>query len=129
MPSLETPATMLRLSGASNAYVVDPAFTDPMLRLATAAGQSEVVRMNQFVNSAPSWASETKPRWSVAWAARELPSIPPSQRLPVDYRQDEASPAGCDEKSLPTVLEPKVGENDVSSLRSALRNVGIYGER
>ena len=120
---------LLRLSGASNAYAADAALSDPILRLAPTSGTTEIVRMSDLRQSPPAWASETKPRWTINWEMGSLgPEIAASRRTPGDYRQTDASPPGCDEKSLPGILEPPEGGNDLSNRLLDRRNGGNFDE-
>jgi serine/threonine-protein kinase len=120
LTSMDEPSPMLRLTGTSNAYAVDPTLADPMLRLSASSGAVQTTRMNDLLTAPPVWASETKPRWSVNWAPRSRPEVAASRRTPADYRQSDASPPGCDEKSLPNVPEPTSGENGLSSFGAAV---------
>ena len=105
--SIGNQTSMLRLHGSSNAYVVDASLGDPMLRMATSSGDTEITRMTDLATGAPSWWDETKPRWSVNWSAKtRFLEAPTSLRLPADYAQDDLSSPGCDEKSLPTIQGP-----------------------
>ncbi len=138
--SLDHPTPLLQLRGASNAYAVEQTLKDPMLRLSTFDGETEITHMNDLVMATPRWASETSPRWSANWSAERLSTAPASQRTPADYRQEGPSPPGFDEKYLPSVrvLEslrtldrsPTAGrsraldttDEDLSTIRSALKN-------
>jgi serine/threonine-protein kinase len=135
--SLDNPTPLLQLRGASNAYAVEPMLEDPMLKLSTFDGETEITRMNDLVMATPLWAGETSPRWSVNWSAEGLSTAPANQRTPADYRQEGPFPPGFDEKYLPSVraLERVLDrppadrlpaldttDEDLSTIRSALKN-------
>ncbi len=126
LASVDTRPPLLQLRGASNAYVVEPTLADPMLRLATNDGETAITRMSDLLTASPAWADEASPRWAVNWASVRFTDAPPSQRQPIDYRQDDVSPPGFDEKSLPIVpgLESEVStrQNAAPGVRSALRS-------
>ncbi|MGI9472036.1 MAG: serine/threonine-protein kinase [Rubripirellula sp.] len=124
LPTLDESNPLLQLRGGSNAYVVEPTLNDPMLSLEPYSGEPEVTRMNDILTSTPDWAVEKSPRWSVNWINNPLPSTPASQRLPADYRQNDPSPLGFSEESLPILPSPGNADLEASSMRAALRKQG-----
>ena len=122
LPDSAAGSQMLQLRGGSNAYVVEPTLSDPMLSVEMYGGGGEVTRMNDILTSTPDWAVEKSPRWSVNWVNVPLPDSPASQRLPADYRQNDPSPLGFSEESLPILPAPGNAELEATSMRAALRN-------
>jgi serine/threonine-protein kinase len=113
---------LLQLRGALNAYAVEPTLSDPMLRLARSDGTTEITRMNQLLVSTPVWADETSPRWAVNWLVTPSADVPASERVPEDYLQQDPSPPGFDERSLPTIPILPTDPDEATEIRSALRN-------
>lgn len=144
--SLEKLQPLLRLQGASNAYMVEPTLADPMLILSTFDGDIDSTRMSDLASLPPVWAQEDASAWSVQWSAPRLSTAPASQRIPADYRQDGESPPGFDEKYLPNVRVqestrlpensaafdrsrlPDTADERVPTIRSALKNSVIREE-
>ncbi len=127
LSSTTTEQPPLQFRGASNGYAVDSILTDPLLRLETHNGQSAVTRLEDLVANAPAWADETSPKWTVAWASKRFVTLPPSQRLPVDYHQSGMSAPGFDEDSLPILPQGETVNLEVSRFDSP-RNTVKYGQ-
>ena len=102
----------------------------------TSDGESQITRMNQLLDSPPSWVDETSPQWTVNWLKVPSPDVPADQRGAVDYLQEDVSPPGFDNRTLPLIPllqqpgsllrdpPPLVKDpgNDTDGVRSALRN-------
>ncbi|SMP48884.1 serine/threonine protein kinase [Neorhodopirellula lusitana] len=91
----------LRIRGASNAYETDTTLSDPLLVVRDEFGQTRTVTMNDLVTNEPSWADDRTPRWVVRWSDPLPESIPTSQMIPADFRQDGSLFAGFQERNLP----------------------------
>ena len=104
LPPQDLNRQWLEMEGSGNAYVVDPALTDPLLQISTTDGQVETTRFGDLSETPPSWVDENRPRWSVKWASVRQTDVAAGNRRAEDYRQiDAVSPSGFDEKSLPTL--------------------------
>ncbi len=93
----------LRIRGASNAYETDTTLSDPLLLVRDETGQTATTTMNALADMAnsPSWASDEAPRWVVRWSEPLPESVPVSQLIPADFRQDGSLFAGFRENTLP----------------------------
>ncbi|MDC0295259.1 serine/threonine protein kinase [bacterium] len=109
----------LKLQGASNTYVTNPGRSDPMLRVSSQGENRDLVTMDEIAGREVEWAADKSPRWTVDWAFEGVVNVPASQRSPANYRQEDESPLGFDEKALPN--PPARSEFDVNTVRAALR--------
>lgn len=91
----------LRLGGSSNAYLVDPMRSDPLLRMTMSNGELKVSEVSALAATDLAWVDEVMPRWTVQWQAGNLPMMSMSSRRPEDYRQSQSPSPGFEEDSLP----------------------------
>ena len=91
----------LRLDGSSNAYVVQPARMDPLVRVSDSNGGVWSVPVKDLASNNRSWIDENLPIWRVLWTSPPAPQRAMNTLQPSDYRQEGKLTPGFEEKSLP----------------------------
>ncbi|TWT74200.1 serine/threonine-protein kinase [Allorhodopirellula solitaria] len=111
----------LRIRGASNAYETDTTLSDPLLLLRDETGQTATTTMNALADIAnsPNWADDQTPRWVVRWSEPLPESIPVSQLIPADFRQDGSLFAGFREKNLPNLPMQRTFQEPIPDTRDS----------